>query len=299
MSTGYYRPQQSFLLGPDTGSYQAVTPGPDTSSYLDRWGLNYNPNYQPILGTQQMSYADALNAGYSPGMSEAAARGQGIPQYAAAPGANIEDMDNLKRRESHKGAAPFVYGLAGILGAAGLLQAAAAAGAGASGGATGGSAGAAGAGSAGSAAGTSGLLGGGAATGIPAGMEGVTVVGSSGAGGAGAAGAEGAAGTGASFWDQMDNAAGDTSATNQRIDNEFANMQMPTANTGVDWGSLLQRANQARGLLSSGQGQAMGGMPISGLLGGGRAPTPVVQQQSRVFRSPLEKYMALNGLLKG
>jgi hypothetical protein len=97
-----------------------ATPAPRTSPY----GLNYDPNYLPSTGTQNFSYTDAMNQGYSPAMSEAAARGQGIPQYTAAPSPTIEDPANLARREQQgNGMGLFAGGVAGMMGAAGLINA--------------------------------------------------------------------------------------------------------------------------------------------------------------------------------
>lgn len=290
--TGYYEPPQGLL------SDQTPT------AYQQRWGLNYDPNYQPITGYQNMSYTDAVNQGYSPAMSEAAARGQGIPQYAAAPGPNIDDMDNVARREAQgDGAGLFAMGMAGILGAAGLIPmlggGAAATGAGSTAGTGAGAAGTA-AGTAGTTAGTAGGLG--AASAIPEGIEGVTVIGSSGAGAGTAAGAAGGIGGAASFWDSVNQGASDTSATNAQNEQDLQNMDAPSL--GTDWQQWLQRANQARGLLGGGGQQTpMMGGGGSGLLGGGGGSVAhgVPSQSSRVFRSPLERYMAQNrmaGLLK-
>jgi hypothetical protein len=146
-----------------------ATPAPRTSPY----GLNYDPNYLPSTGTQNFSYTDAMNQGYSPAMSEAAARGQGIPQYTAAPSPTIEDPANLARREQQgNGMGLFAGGVAGMMGAAGLINALGG-GAGAASAAGGSSAGTAGtgaaagtgatagtaAGTAGTAAGTAGAVG--------------------------------------------------------------------------------------------------------------------------------------------
>jgi hypothetical protein len=284
--TGYYQPPQGLLSDQPT-------------KYFDQYGLNYDPNYQPITGTLNFSYTDAMNQGYSPAMSEAAARGQGIPQYAPAAAPGIEDAANLARREQQgNGMGLFAGGVAGILGAAGLINAfggAAAAGGGSAGTAGTGTAAGTGAtagtaGSAGTAAGTAGAVG------APAGIEGVTVVGSSGAGAGGAAGAGAGIGGTASFWDSVNQGASDTSATNAQNEQELQNMQAPS--TGTDWQSWIKRANQARGLLSGGdEQQPMMGGAMPGLLGGGAsAAHGVANQRSVVRRSPLENYMALNRL---
>jgi hypothetical protein len=185
--TGYYK--RPGLFGVGSPNAQA----PDNAEYFQRYGLNSDPNYQPITGYQNMSYADATNQGYSPAMSEAAARGQGVPQYTPASAPNVEDQANLRRRESQgDGAGLFAAGLAGMFGTAGLM------GAGGAGGAAGTGATAAAAPTTATAAGTGAIGGsaGAAAGGIPAGMEGVTVVGSSGGGAGGLIGA-GSAGAGA------------------------------------------------------------------------------------------------------
>lgn len=291
--TGYYRPSQTVSGGSTT---------PDNLDYFNRYGLNYDPNYQPITGYQNFSYTDAVNQGYSPEMAEAAARGQGIPQYQEAQAPNIEDQANLLRRESQGGGMGlFAAGMAGILGAAGLIGAY-------GGGAAAGSAGSAagGGGSAGAAEG--GLLGSSAAGGgagaaagaAPAGIEGVTVLGSSGAGlTAGEAAALGGAGLSAA--ELAAQGASDTSATNARNDAELQNMDQPTL--GTDWQAW---ANRARGLLGSATGgqdapaPGFGGGGGGGLLGGGGGGSRaggVANQVSRVMRSPLENYMAVSGLL--
>jgi hypothetical protein len=293
--TGYYRPPQTLLGGSDD---------PTQSRYFQQYGLNYDPNYLPITGYQNFNYTDAINQGYSPQMAEAAARGQGIPQYMEAAGPNIEDMANLQRRESQgDGAGLFAMGLASMLTAGGLLAATGgggAAGVGAAGSGSGAGAGA-GAGAAGATAGSAGTAAGAgaAAGGIPAGMEGVTVLGSSGAGaGAGAAGAGAGIGGSAAFWDSVNSGASDTSATNAQNERDLQNMDNPA---GTDWmdlvkrgGGLLNSVNNAAGQQPqvdvAGPGFGAGG---GGLLGGGAArPQGVANQRSVVRRSPLERYMA-------
>jgi hypothetical protein len=262
-----------------------ATPAPRTSPY----GLNYDPNYLPSTGTQNFSYTDAMNQGYSPAMSEAAARGQGIPQYTAAPSPTIEDPANLARREQQgNGMGLFAGGVAGMMGAAGLINALGG-GAGAAGAAGGSSAGTAGTGAAagtgataGTAAGTAGTAAGTAgAIGAPAGIEGVTVLGSSGAGaGAGAAAGAGAGAVGgaASMWDSVNQGASNTSETNARNDQQLHDMQSPT--TARDWSTILSRSARAAGLLnSSGLGGGGGGGDSSGPAGPGihrNTPNPVV-----------------------
>src|SRR4051812_35203151 len=88
--TGYYRAPQAL----------PSATAPQSEDYFRRYGLNYDPNWQPITGYQNFSYTDAVNAGYDPAMAEAAARGQALPQYAPAAGPNIEDQANLQRRLS-------------------------------------------------------------------------------------------------------------------------------------------------------------------------------------------------------
>jgi hypothetical protein len=115
MPTGYYRAPQNLTAQPATV--------PNNPDYFRRYGLNYDPNYQPITGYQQSNYQDAVNGGNSPAMAEAAARGQGIPQYAQASAPNVEDQANLRRRESQgNGAGLFAAGIAGMFGAAGLMS---------------------------------------------------------------------------------------------------------------------------------------------------------------------------------
>jgi hypothetical protein len=263
--TGRSDPNARRLVAALTPATSAGVTAPASTRYQQQYGLNYDPNYVPITGYQNMSYTDAMNQGYSPAMSEAAARGQGIPQYAAAAGPNIEDMDNLKRREAQgNGMGLFAGGIAGMLGAGALINGLGGAAASGAGSAAGSGAGAGTAGTAAGGAGSAAGAGAGAAgAAIPEGIEGVTVLGSSGAG-AGAAGAAGGLGGAASMWDSVNQGAANTSQTNQLNDQQLQNMQAPS--TPTDWSTIIQRAARGAGILNS-AGSLTGG-------GGGARPTP-------------------------
>lgn len=266
--TGRSNPNVQRLVSALTpAAAQPAASTPTRTAYQEQYGLNYDPNLQPITGYQNMSYTDAMNQGYSPAMSEAAARGQGIPQYAPAAGPNIDDAANLARRESQgNGMGLFAGGVAGMLGAGALINGLGGAAASGAGSAAGSGAGAGTAGTAVGGAGSAAGAGAGAAgAAIPEGIEGVTVLGSSGAGaGAGAAGAAGGIGGAASMWDSVNQGAANTSETNQLNDQQLQNMQAPS--TPTDWSTIIQRAARGAGILNS-AGSLTGG-------GGGARPTP-------------------------